>query len=288
MLGISLRRPKVIAAALVAATLATVLGSGTPSVFADGGGRPTPDEGHGDRPTIVLVHGAWADGSSWNGEIRRLQARGFDVQVAPQPNRGPSIDTGYLKDFLSTIEGPIVLAGHSYGGFVISDAATGNSNVKALVFVDAFAPDTGETLEELTAGSGSILEPALTDPTSVFRLVPFPGAPEGAVDAYVLPKVFINGFANGLPRRQAEVLAVTQTALATNALTEPATEPAWKTIPVWAVIGTEDRVIPPARQEEMMERAGADITRIDAGHLGLISHPDQVTKVILEAARTTT
>ncbi|WP_433534344.1 alpha/beta fold hydrolase [Micromonospora sp. CA-249363] len=234
------------------------------------------------------MHGAWADGSSWNGEIRRLQARGFDVQVAPQPNRGPSIDTGYLKDFLSTIEGPIVLAGHSYGGFVISDAATGNSNVKALVFVDAFAPDTGETLEELTAGSGSILEPALTDPTSVFRLVPFPGAPEGAVDAYVLPKVFINGFANGLPRRQAEVLAVTQTALATNALTEPATEPAWKTIPVWAVIGTEDRVIPPARQEEMMERAGADITRIDAGHLGLISHPDQVTKVILEAARTTT
>ncbi|MGV9214196.1 alpha/beta fold hydrolase [Micromonospora sp. RB23] len=288
MLGISLRRRKVIAAAFAAATLATVLGSGTPSVFADGGVQPTPDEGHHTRPTIVLVHGAWADGSSWNGEIRRLQARGFDVQVAPQPGRGPSIDSGYLKDFLSTIDGPIVLAGHSYGGFVISDAATGNRNVKALVFVDAFAPDKGETVEELTAGSGSILEPALTDPTSVFRLVPFPGAPEGAADAYVLPKVFIPGFANGLPRRQAEVLAATQTALATNALGEPATEPAWKTIPAWAVVGTEDRVIPPARQEEMMERAGADITRIDAGHLGLISHPDQVTKVILEAARTTT
>ncbi|MEU7928185.1 alpha/beta hydrolase [Micromonospora sp. NPDC049107] len=287
MLRISLRRPKVIAAALAAATLVTVLGSSTPSVFADGGVRPTPDEGHRSRPTIVLVHGAWADGSSWNGEIRRLQARGFDVQVAPQPGRGPSIDSGYLKDFLSTIEGPIVLAGHSYGGFVISDAATGNKNVKALVFVDAFAPDKGETVEELTAGSGSILEPALTDPTSVFRLVPFPGAPEGAADAYVLPKVFIPGFANGLPRRQAEVLAVTQTALATNALGEPATEPAWKTIPAWAVVGTEDLVIPPARQEEMMKRAGADITRIDAGHLGLISHPDQVTRVILEAARTT-
>lgn len=287
MLGISLRRPKTIAAAIAAATLVTVLGSAAPHVYADGGGKPSPDRGHDSRPTIVLVHGAWAEGSSWSGEVSRLQARGFDVQVAPQPNRGPSIDSGYLKDFLSTIEGPIVLAAHSYGGFVVSDAATGNDNVKALVFVDAFAPDKGETLEQLTAGSGSILEPALTDPTSVFKLVPFPGAPEGAVDAYVLPKIFINGFANGLPRRQAEVLAVSQSALATNALGEPATEPAWKTKPVWAVIGTEDRVIPPARQEEMMERAGADITRIDAGHLGLISHPDQVTRVILEAARTT-
>ncbi|MEU8327752.1 alpha/beta hydrolase [Micromonospora sp. NPDC048839] len=287
MLGISLRRPKTIAATLAAATLVTVLGSSAPHVFADGGVRPTPDRGHDGRPTIVLVHGAWADGSSWSGEIRRLQARGFEVQVAPQPSRGPTIDSGYLKDFLSTIEGPVVIAAHSYGGFVTSDAATGNKNVKAIVFVDAFAPDKGETVEELTAGSGSILEPALTDPTSVFKLVPFPGAPEGAADAYVLPKVFIPGFANGLPRRQAEVLAVTQTALATNALAVPATEPAWKTIPVWAVIGTEDRVIPPASQEAMMKRAGADITKIDAGHLGLISHPGEVTEVILEAARTT-
>ncbi|MEU8424325.1 alpha/beta hydrolase [Micromonospora sp. NPDC048835] len=287
MLGISLRRPKTIAATIAAATLVTVLGSAAPHVYADGGGKPSPDRGHDSRPTIVLVHGAWAEGSSWSGEVSRLQARGFDVQVAPQPNRGPSIDSGYLKDFLSTIEGPIVLAAHSYGGFVVSDAATGNNNVKALVFVDAFAPDKGETLEELTAGSGSILEPALTDPTSVFKLVPFPGAPEGAADTYVLPKIFISGFANGLPRRQAEVLAVSQSALASNALGVPATEPAWKTLPVWAVIGTEDRVIPPARQEEMMERAGADITRIDAGHLGLISHPDEVTKVIVEAARTT-
>ncbi|MFC6019894.1 alpha/beta fold hydrolase [Plantactinospora solaniradicis] len=287
MLGISLRRPKIIAATLVAATFITVLGSATPQVFADGGPRSTPNEVHDTRPTIVLVHGAWADGSSWSGEVRNLQARGYEVQVAPQPNRGPTIDSGYLKDFLSTIEGPIVLAAHSYGGFVASDAATGNSNVKALVFVDAFAPDEGETVAELTAGSGSVLEPALTDPTSVFKLVPFPGAPEGAVDAYVLPEVFITGFANDLPRPQAAVLAVSQSALATNALTEPATEPAWKTIPSWAVIGTEDRVIPPASQEAMMERAGAKITRIDASHLGLISHPDEVTEVILEAVRAT-
>ncbi|MEE6262343.1 alpha/beta fold hydrolase [Plantactinospora sonchi] len=287
MLGISLRRPKIIAATLAAATLITALGAATPHVLADSGPRPTPNGGHDTKPTIVLVHGAWADGSSWSGEISRLQARGFEVQVAPQPSRGPTIDSGYLEDFLSTIEGPIVLAAHSYGGFIASDAATGNSNVKALVFVDAFAPDEGETVEELTAGSGSVLEPALTDPTSVFRLVPFPGAPEGAVDTYVLPEVFITGFANDLPRRQAAVLAVTQTALATNALAEPATEPAWKTIPSWAVIGTEDRVIPPARQEEMMNRAGARITRIDASHLGLISHPDEVTEVILEAARAT-
>ncbi len=287
MLGISLRRPKIIAATLLAATLVTALSSATPRALADGGPRPTPAEGNETKPTIVLVHGAWADGSSWSQEVQNLQARGYEVQVAPQPNRGPSIDTGYLTDFLSTIEGPIVIAAHSYGGFVASNAATGNSNVKALVFVDAFAPDEGETLVQLTAGSGSVLEPALTDPTSVFKLVPFPGAPQGAADSYVLPEVFIPGFANDLPQQQAAVLAVSQSALATNALMEPATAPAWKTIPSWAVIGTEDRVIPPAGQEAMMTRAGATITRIDASHLSLISHPDDVTAVILEAARAT-
>ena len=287
MLGISLRRPRVIAATIGVATLVAVLGSATPAVSADGGPRPSSDEGQETKPTIVLVHGAWADGSSWSQEVGNLQALGYEVQVAPQPNRGPTIDSGYLKDFLSSIEGPIVLAAHSYGGFVASDAATGNSNVKALVFVDAFAPDTGETLAGLSAGSGSVLEPAATDPTSVFKLVPFPGAPAGAVDSYVLPEVFITGFANDLPRAQAAVLAVSQSALATNALTEPATEPAWKTIPSWAVIGTEDRVIPPAGQEMMMTRAGAKITRIDSSHLSLISHPDEVTEVIVEAAEAT-
>ncbi|SNT48870.1 Pimeloyl-ACP methyl ester carboxylesterase [Asanoa hainanensis] len=284
MLGISLRRPKIIAATFAAAMLLTAVGSATPNALADGGLRP-PSDDQGTKPTIVLVHGAWADGSSWSQEVANLQARGYEVQVAPQPNRGPSVDVGYLKDFLSTIEGPIVLAAHSYGGFVASNAATGNPNVKALVFVDAFAPDQGETLAALTAGSGSILEPALTDPTSVFKLVPFPGAPQGAVDSYVLPEVFITGFANDLPRAQGAVLAVSQSALATNALMEPSGEPAWKTIPSWAVIGTEDLVIPPAGQEMMMKRAGATITRIDAGHLGLISHPDDVTAVIIEAAR---
>ncbi|GAA1891433.1 alpha/beta fold hydrolase [Asanoa iriomotensis] len=287
MLGISLRRPKIIATTLVAAALFTALGSAAPNALADGGPRPDLGGGQEAKPTIVLVHGAWADGSSWSQEVSNLQALGYEVQVAPQPNRGPSVDTGYLQDFLSTIEGPIVLAAHSYGGFVASNAATGNSNVKALVFVDAFAPDEGETLAGLTAGSGSVLEPALTDPTSVFKLVPFPGAPQGAVDSYVLPEVFITGFANDLPRQQGAVLAVSQSALATNALAEAATEPAWKTIPSWAVIGTEDLVIPPAGQEAMMTRAGATITRIDASHLGLISHPDEVTEVIVEAAKAT-
>ncbi|GIF77926.1 alpha/beta hydrolase [Asanoa siamensis] len=274
-------------AALGVAALVTMLGSATPAVFADGGPREMPDGGHETKPTIVLVHGAWADGSSWSQEVRNLQARGYEVQVAPQPNRGPTTDTGYLKDFLSTIEGPIVLAAHSYGGFVASNAATGNPNVKALVFVDAFAPDEGETLASLSAGSGSVLEPGLTDPTSVFKLVPFPGAPAGVADTYVLPEIFINGFANDLPQEQGAVLAVSQVALASSAFTEPATEPAWKTIPSWAVIGTEDRVIPPAGQEMMMMRANAKITRIDASHLSLISHPDDVTAVIIEAARAT-
>lgn len=241
----------------------------------------------GPRPTIVLVHGAWADGSSWAAEVAALQAQGYTVDVAPQPNRGPSIDVAYLKDYLTTITGPIILVGHSYGGFVATDAATGNSQVKALVYIDAFAPDEGDSLVKLTAGSGSILEPALTNPTSVFKLVPYPGAPDGTVDSYVLPDVFQTGFANDLPASQARVLAATQIALATGALTETSTAPAWKTIPSWALIGTRDRVIPPAGQQAMMTRAHAHITTVDASHLSLISHPKQVTQVIDAAIRAT-
>lgn len=121
-------------------------------------------------PTIVLVHGAWADGSSWSGEVSLLQGEGYTVDVAPNPLRGVDSDTADLKNYLSTIKGPIVLVGHSYGGFITTNAATGNPNVKALVYVDAFIPDQGESIASLATGSGSVVEPALTDPTKVFNL----------------------------------------------------------------------------------------------------------------------
>lgn len=238
----------------------------------------------GPLPTIVLVHGAWADGSSFSGEITRLQRLGYPVDVAPQPGRGPAADSAYLRDYLAAITGPIVLVGHSYGGFVITDAATGNPEVKALVYVDAFAPDLGESVATLTAGSGSILEPALTDPAKVFSLTGYPGAPAGAGDSYVLPSVFETGFANDLPRARGALLAAAQTPFATPAFGEPSTAPAWKTIPSWALIGRQDKVIPEAGQKAMATRAHARITEINGSHLSLISHPDAVTGVIVAAA----
>jgi pimeloyl-ACP methyl ester carboxylesterase len=235
-------------------------------------------------PTIVLVHGAWADGSSWSGEIIRLQQLGYPVDVAPQPSRGPAADTAYLKDYLASVSGPVVLVGHSYGGFVITDAATGNPNVKALVYVDAFVPDQGESIASLTAGSGSVLEPALTNPTSVLQIVGYPGAPAGSGDTYVLPQIFETGFANDLPHSQAALLAASQTPFASSAFGEASTAPAWKTIPSWAVISRQDKVIPPAAEAAMDARAHARVTEINGSHLSLISHPGEITQVIVAAA----
>lgn len=164
---------------------------------------------HAPKPTIVLVHGAWADGSSWSGVAKRLQRDGYPVEVAPNPLRGLSSDAAYLRDYLAGISGPIVLVGHSYGGAVITNAATGNANVSTLVYVDAFIPDIGQVVAQL-AGPDSLLAPSAIDPTSVFKLVPYPGAPSGVVDTYVLRDVFIAGFAADLPRWQAAVLAVSQ------------------------------------------------------------------------------
>jgi pimeloyl-ACP methyl ester carboxylesterase len=238
------------------------------------------------KPTIVLVHGAWADSGSWNGVVLRLQRDGYTVDAPPNPLQGLAYDTATLADFLSTISGPIVLVGHSYGGMVITNAATGNPNVKALVYDDAYIPAQGDTLEGLTgAQPGSCL--AVANPATVFNFVPFPGAPSGVVDAYVKPSVFPGCFANGLPASEAAVLAATQRPLATSALTDRSGAPAWKTIPSWAVVGTADHIVPPAEQLFMAKPAGAHITEIDAPHLSMISNPGAVTQVILSAAQAT-
>ena len=240
----------------------------------------------GPKPTIVLEHGAWADSGSWNGVVQRLQHDGYKVYAPPDPLQGLKYDTATLKDFLGTIPGPIVLVGHSYGGMVITNAATGNKNVKALVYDDAFIPAQGDTAGSLSgARPGSCL--AVANPATVFNLVPFPGAPKGVVDAYVKPSVFPGCFANGLPASEGAVLAATQRPLATSVLTDKSGVPAWKTIPSWAIVGTADHVIPPAEQLFMAKRAGAHITEVHAPHLSMISNPEVVTETIIAAAQAT-
>jgi pimeloyl-ACP methyl ester carboxylesterase len=238
--------------------------------------------GDGPKPSIVLVHGAWADTSSWDGVIQRLQADGYTVYALPNPLRGLPDDTAYLADFLHSISGPIVLVGHSYGGTVITNAATGDPQVKALVYVDAFAPAQGQTIAQLLAAyPGSCAVPAN------LNVVPFPGAPSGVADAYIKQSVFPTCMANGLPATQARVLAATQRPIATIALTQESGVPAWQTIPSWAVVGTADHAIPLALQLAMANTAHARITRVDAPHLAMISDPGTVTDVILKAVRAT-
>jgi pimeloyl-ACP methyl ester carboxylesterase len=215
--------------------------------------------------------------------VNRLQQDGYTVDVPPNPLQGLSYDSATLRDFLRTIRGPIVLVGHSYGGSVITNAATGDPEVKALVYEDALAPDQGQTMAQLLgAVPGSCAVPAN------LILVPYPGAPAGAEDAYPKPSVFGSCLANGLPASEASALAATQRPLSTAAFTKPSGVPAWKTIPSWAVIGTADHAIPLAEQLAMMRVAHAHITEIDAPHLSMIADPGAVTEVILEAVRATT
>jgi pimeloyl-ACP methyl ester carboxylesterase len=263
------------AALLIAPVLVLValfsLGPGGPA-----GAKPEADQN--PRPTIVLVHGDWADGSSWSSVIERLQDRGFTVVAPPNLLRGPAEDAAYLASYLRTISGPIVLAVHSYGGFVTT-AATGNANVKALVYIDSWMPDEGEILFDLAASAGSCVDESGLNP------VPY----DGGVDLYLRWEAtatypgFTDCFANGVGREDARVLAAVQRPAALASFFEPAGPPAWKTIPSWSLIGTSDKVIPSAVQEEQASRAGARISRVRAGHLTPITRPDAVTKVILSA-----
>jgi pimeloyl-ACP methyl ester carboxylesterase len=239
--------------------------------------------GSGPKPTIVLVHGDWADGSSWSAVISRLQRQGYRVVAPPNPLRGPTEDAPYLASYLQTIPGPIILVGHSYGGFVITNAATGNPNVKALVYIDAFVPDANQTLAELSSPESCL------DPATAFNAVPF----SGGVDLYlrIAPNPPYTGFnecfANGVPPNQAAVLAAVQRPAALAQLSEPSGPPAWAKIPAWSLIGTEDHAVPPALQEQMSTRAGAHISFVKAGHLSLITRPNAVVAIIDEAVHTT-
>jgi pimeloyl-ACP methyl ester carboxylesterase len=268
---------------IIAAVIVAIAGLVIPlSQVASAGTAEAGAAGGGPKPSIVLVHGAWADSGSWDGVTQRLQADGYTVYAPPNPLQGLPYDAAYLADFLHSISGPIVLVGHSYGGAVITNAATGDSQVKALVYVDAFAPAQGQTLAQLLAAyPGSCAVPAN------LNVVPFPGAPSGVGDAYIKQSVYPSCMANDLPAPDAQALAATQRPIATIALTQPTGVPAWQTIPSWAVVGTADHAIPPALQLAMAHAAHAHITEVDASHLSMISNPGTVTNVIMQAARAT-
>jgi pimeloyl-ACP methyl ester carboxylesterase len=278
---VSTRRALWVGLAVVATSVVAIAALAGPLAAAN------PSNPGRTKPTIVLEHGAWADGSSWNGVVEALQHRGYTVMAPPNPLRGLAKDAAYLASFLSTIKGPIIVVGHSYGGAVVTNAATGDSAVKALVYVDAFIPDEHDTLLGLV-GSESCLSGG-GDPAKVFNFVQDPGLPAGEPELFAKPDPtsaypgFPACFANDLPAAQGAVAAATQRPIALGALNDPSGVPAWKTIPSWALIGTVDRVITPAQQLSMANHAGAHIDRVKASHLSPVSHPDAVVDLVVDA-----
>lgn len=275
--GRSLRRINI---ALLSILPVVLLGA---SPQARGAGKP-----NNSGQTIVLVHGAWADSSGWSDVISRLQSEGYTVWAVPNPLRGLSSDAAYVASILNTIPGPIILVAHSYGGAVITNAAAGNPNVKALVYINGFAPDEGETglqLASMPPPPGASLSCVLGDPSTIFDAVPYPGAQNGDVDLYIKQEVYPSCFANTLPARRAAVLAASQRPVPLSALSEPSGPPAWKTIPSWYLVGTQDKVIPPYVQMYMAERANAQIVQVKAPHPSMISDPKAVADLIKTAAR---
>jgi pimeloyl-ACP methyl ester carboxylesterase len=230
--------------------------------------------------TVVLVHGAFADSSSWNGVIERLQAADIEVTAPANPLRGISQDSAYLARFMEQIPGPVLAVGHSYGGAVISNAATGLDNVVGLVFVAAFAPDEGERLGEVAAGSrDSVLGTA-----QVALQYPTPDGAGIATEFAIDPAKLHDAFAADLPAQQAAVMAATQRPVAELAFTEPSGPPAWKSLPSWSVVATGDKAAGADVVRSMAERAGATITEVEGSHVIMISRPDAVADVIEIAA----
>jgi pimeloyl-ACP methyl ester carboxylesterase len=234
------------------------------------------------KPTIVLVHGAWADASSWNLVATQLQSEGFTVLAPTNLLRSVAIDAPYIASFVTQrTSGPVVLVGHSYGGFVITNAATGGGDVRALVYVDAFIPDEGESTFQILGGSGSALD--VPDPTTVLDLAGYPGAPEGDVEAFLKPDTVHRFFAQDLPEADRSLIAAGQRPITLSANTTPSLTAAWKNLPSWVVIGTEDKVIPADTQRQMAKRANATVTEIDGSHVSMVSRPQAALDAIRAA-----
>lgn len=230
------------------------------------------------KPTIVLVHGAFAESSSWNGVLTQLIPKGYPTVAVANPLRGVKSDADYVASVLQGIEGSIVLVGHSYGGAVITNAVKDNENVKALVYVAAFAPDTGETAVELSGRyPGSTLGPTLAPPVDL---------PDGGKDLYIQQDKFHAQFAADVPVNDAQLMASTQRPITEAALNEASGVPAWKAVPSWFIYGDRDLNIPAAALSFMAERANSNETVVVSGasHVVMVSHPDAVPAIIEHAA----
>lgn len=261
--------------ALVAIVASACLPFGPPRGGPGGGpGQPPAPP----RATVVLVHGAFADASGWDAVTRRLQARGYTVIAPANPLRGLASDAAQLRSALDTIEGPIVLVGHSYGGMVATNAATGHPGVSALVYVAAFAPDAGESVGSLSAlnpGSGVKPENLVIRPTAT------------GADGYIAPGLFHDVFAADLPRQTTAVMAAGQRPADLALLGEPSGAPAWSSIPSWYLVAKKDGVIPPATQRFMAQRAGSTTVEVNSSHVAMMSQPERTTNLIVAAADAT-
>jgi pimeloyl-ACP methyl ester carboxylesterase len=233
-----------------------------------------------DKPTIVLVHGAFADASSWNGVVELLQGQGYAVVAPAVPLRGVTFDSKYVASVVSQIEGPVLLVGHSYGGAVISNVGSDAKNAIGLVFVAAFAPDKDERLGDVTPTSkDAVLGPALVQKT-------YPtGEGQTAVEFVIDPPQFRAAFAADLPAAQAAVMAATQRPVAAAAFSDLSGPPAWGSLPSWAVVATADKAAGADLVRSMAERAGASIVEVDSSHVVMLSQPKAVADVMVTAAR---
>jgi pimeloyl-ACP methyl ester carboxylesterase len=235
------------------------------------------------KPTVVIVHGAWTDASSFAGVQRLLSQEGYTVLEFANPLRSLAGDAEYLATFLGArTSGPVVLVGHSYGGAVIGAAGLAVTSVRALVYVNAFVPAEGESLLDLLNSVGPV------DPTQLFDMAPYPGAPEGDVDLYIQRGPFEPAFATGLSEELQTEFYAKQRPITFAAVRAPAAPGrAWEQLPSWYVAGTVDGSIPLDLQLRMAKRAGSAVTEVQAGHLSMVSHPREVAEVIKEAARAT-
>lgn len=229
------------------------------------------------KPTVVLVHGAFADSSGWNGVIERLESDGYPVIAAANPLRSVAGDAESVASVVRSIPGRVILVGHSYGGIVITEAAKGNANVQALVYVAGFLPDTGESALTLSVKfPGSTLGDALAPV----------GLPDGGTDLYIQPGKFHDQFAADVPEAQATLMAATQRPVTQDALSQPARAATWKSLPTYVIYGAEDRNIPAATMRFMADRAHArkTVAIANGSHALMVSHPGEVAELIESAA----
>ncbi|MFE3034727.1 alpha/beta fold hydrolase [Streptomyces canus] len=281
MVSIKAGRKRLLTGAVATATAGLALGAVALSGTANGA-TDTAEAAEAAKPTVILEHGAFADGSSWNGVIADLRADGYPVVAAANPLRGPASDAAALRTVLDHVKGPKILVGHSYGGNVISEAATDAPEVKALVYVAAFLPAPGESALELTNKFPGSTLPGALDPVTYQQ-----ADGSTATDLYIQQDKFHHQFAADLPAGQAALMAAEQRPIAQAALEVKATTAAWKTKPSWDIVTSEDLNIPPVVQRFMAKRAHAHTTEVAASHSVAVSHPHLVADVIERAARAT-